>query len=94
MAGYWIVRCPKIKDDEALKQYSERWGVIAARYGADFIAGKGLFETREGEDYARQAIIRFPSYDDAIKCYDDPEYQALLPLVQKAFDRDLTILEG
>lgn len=94
MAGYWIVRSPMVKDDAALKQYAKFWGAIAERYGAEFIAGKGLFETREGDDYARQAIIRFPSYEDAINCYDDPDYQALLPLVKKAFDRELTILAG
>ncbi|MFT4650651.1 MAG: hypothetical protein ACI8XX_002050 [Polaribacter sp.] len=94
MTGYWMVRSPVIKDDDALTQYAKLWGPIAQRYGAEFIAGKGLLQTREGNNYARQAIIRFPSYDDAINCYDDPEYQALLPLVGKAFDRDLTILAG
>lgn len=63
MAGYWKVRSTVVKDEDALKQYAKLWGVISQQYGAKFIAGRGLFETREGEDYARQVIIRFPIYE-------------------------------
>ena len=72
MAGYWIVRGSGIKDDDALKQYGQLWAPIAQKYGAEVIAGRAAIDTREGVDFPRQLIIRFPSYEDAQACYDDP----------------------
>ena len=94
MSAYWIARGGEIKDEKALKQYGELWGPLAQRYGAQIIAGKGQIDTREGKPYARQLVIRFASYDDAVACYEDPDYQALLPIVSKAYDRELVILDG
>ena len=48
----------------------------------------------EGPVYGRNLVIRFDSYADALACYEDPEYQALLPLVERAQARELVILEG
>jgi uncharacterized protein (DUF1330 family) len=94
MAGYWVVRGGEIKDPSALATYSELWPPIAARYGAEIIAGKGKFETREGPDYPRQLIVRFDSYQQALDCYEDQEYQAAKELVHRAYDRELSIVEG
>jgi uncharacterized protein (DUF1330 family) len=94
MAGYWVVRGGEIKDPSALQAYSQLWPPIAARYGAEIIAGKGEFETREGPDYPRQLIVRFDSYQQALDCYEDPEYQEAKKLVRQAYDRELSIVEG
>lgn len=94
MAGYWIVRVGAIKDAEALKAYGQIWARVAPRFGAEILAGRGKFETVEGADYPRQFIIRFASFEVARACYQDPEYQASLPLAVRAYDRDLSILEG
>ena len=94
MAGYWMIRGSEIKDAAALQEYAELWPPIAARYGAEIIAGKGEFDTREGPHYSRQMLVRFDSYALAIACYEDPEYQAAMKLVQQAYERELSILEG
>ena len=94
MAGYWMIRGTEIKDAAALQEYAALWPPIAARYGAEIIAGKGEFDTREGPHYSRQMLVRFDSYALAIACYEDPEYQAALKLVQQAYERELSILEG
>lgn len=94
MAGYWVVRGGEIRDPQALQDYSKLWPPIAARYGAEIIAGKGAIETREGPDYSRQLIVRFDSYQQALDCYEDPEYQAAMELVRRAYDRELSIVEG
>ena len=94
MAGYWMVRGGDIKDEQALQQYAEQWPPIAARFGAEIIAGKGAFETREGGHYPRHLIVRFESYEQALACYDDPEYQRIKVLVDQAYERELSILEG
>lgn len=94
MAGYWIIRGGEIKDPAALQAYAELWPPIAARYGAEIIAGKGEIETREGPGYSRQLIVRFDSYQQALDCYEDAEYQAAKKLVLRAYDRELSIVEG
>ena len=94
MAGYWLVRGGEIRDQAALQEYAEQWGPVAARFGAEIIAGKGAMEIFEGPDYPRQLIVRFESYKKALACYNDPEYQRLKALVEKAYDRELSILEG
>lgn len=94
MAGYWIVRASAIKDEAALKRYGELWAAIALRYDAEIIAGRGQIDTREGTPYPRQLVIRFPSFEAAVNCYEDPEYEAAMAIGLQAFDRELAILEG
>jgi uncharacterized protein (DUF1330 family) len=94
MAGYWVVRGSEIKDAAALQEYGALWPPIAARYGAEIIAGKGEIDTREGPHYSRQLLVRFDSYAQAVACYEDPEYQAAMELVRRAYDRELSIVEG
>jgi uncharacterized protein (DUF1330 family) len=94
MAGYWIVRGAEIRDTDALQEYSKLWPQIAAQFGAEVIAGKGRVETREGPQYKRQLIVRFDSYEQALACYDSPEYQPAKKFAQQAYDRELSIVEG
>ena len=94
MSGYWIVRGSSIKDEDALREYGKLWGPISERYGAEVIAGKGEIETREGNHYPRQLIVKFPSFQDAVDCYEDPEYQAAIAVANKAYQRELSIVEG
>lgn len=94
MAGYWIVRGAEIRDTDALQEYGKLWPQIAAQFGASVIAGKGRMETREGPQYKRQLIVRFDSYEQALACYDSPEYQPAKKLAQRAYDRELCIVEG
>lgn len=94
MSAYWIVRGSVVKDEDALSEYGRLWGPIGERYGAEVIAGKGQIETREGEHYPRQLVVRFPSFQDAVACYEDPEYQAAMVVANKAYDRELSIVEG
>ena len=94
MAGYWIVRGSEIRDQAALQKYGELWASIAARYGAEVIAGRGAVETREGPHFPRQLIIRFDSYQDAVDCYDDADYREAMQYALEAYERELSILEG
>jgi uncharacterized protein (DUF1330 family) len=94
MAGYWVVRGGAIKDQDALQAYGKLWPTIAERFGAEIIAGKAGIETREGPEFPRQLVIRFSSYEQAIACYEDPDYQEAMKLAHQAYDRELSILEG
>ncbi len=94
MAGYWIVRGAQVKDAEAMQEYGKLWPDIAARFGAELIAGKDRVETREGPQFARQLIVRFESYEQALACYDSAEYAPAKKLAQRGSDRELVIIEG
>ena len=94
MAGYWIVRGGETRDAEALQAYGKLWPAIAAQFGAEIIAGRGRSETPEGPQFARQLIVRFDSYEQALACYQSAEYTAANKLAMQASDRELTIVEG
>ena len=50
--------------------------------------------TPEGRDWARNVVIVFASYEQALACYDSPEYQAALSYAKRASVRELFIVEG
>ena len=94
MAGYWIVKAGPVRDIEAQKAYIELYSLVAQRYGAEIIAGRGRIETVEGSDFPRQFIIRFDSFETAQAAYRDPDYQASLAFAARMSDRELSIVEG
>jgi uncharacterized protein (DUF1330 family) len=48
------------------------------RYGGRYLALRGRVEVLEGNWAPRQAaIIEFPSYEDAVRWYESPEYAPL-----------------
>ena len=94
MAGYWIVRGGEITDAEAMRAYAELWPGIAERFGARLLAGKGQSETCEGPSYARNLIVRFDSYEQAVACYHSDEYAPAKAQAQKASARELVIVDG
>ena len=96
MAGYFMIRSTNVADQAAFDEYAKLWAPIAAKYGAKFIAGRGVrHETREGDDYPRNSIVEFPSYEQALACYDDPDYQEALGLAHRAYEqRELVIVES
>ncbi|MCP4769697.1 MAG: DUF1330 domain-containing protein [Gammaproteobacteria bacterium] len=72
----------------------QQYNDFAERFGAEVIAGKGRVETREGPQYARQLIVCFESYEQALACYESPEYQVAMKLALQASERELSIVEG
>ena len=94
MAGYWIVRGGEITDPQAMQAYAELWPQIAAQFGARLLAGKGQAETCEGPSYARNLIVRFDSYEQAVACYHSAEYAPAKAFAQQASARELVIVEG
>jgi len=94
MPGYWIVRASAVENQEAFDEYVRLWPEIAKRYNARALAGRARFEAPEGDKPARVTVIEFPTYEDALACYEDPVYREALPFVNKAGKRDLLIVEG
>ena len=93
MAGYWIVKGGEIGDQAAYDEYAKRWGPVARRFGARILNAGGRLDAREGE-WGRSVIVEFPSFEQAVACYEDEEYQASLPFAHRAYERALAIVEG
>ena len=94
MAGYWIVRASNVTDEDAQREYGKAWAPIAERYHAKIIAGGKRAVTKEGEAVARAVIVEFPSFEQALACYEDPDYLAAAEHGKRASRRDIVIVEG
>jgi len=93
MPGYWMIRSD-VTDREAFAEYAKLASPILAKHGGRFISYGQRHETREGSDVPRNVIIEFPTYEDAVACYDDPDYRASLELARKAMRRELVIVDS
>ena len=91
--GYWIVRVD-ITDMEKYQAYIAANGKPLARHGARFLVRGAPFKSVEGASRSRNAVIEFPSYQDALDCYNSADYQAAIKLREPVSTADLIIIEG
>jgi uncharacterized protein (DUF1330 family) len=75
MPAYWVARS-RIIDPVAYKQYTDRIPAIMKQYGGKVLARGGRYRIMEGpEDFHRFVVIEFPTMEQAIACFESPEYQ-------------------
>ena len=91
--GYWIARID-VHDPEAYKKYVEANARPFALYGARFAVRGGRHEVLEGNGRARNVVLEFDSYQQALDCYRSPEYQYAKSLRDNVSEGDLVIIEG
>ncbi len=91
--GYWIARVD-VRDADGYPAYVETAKPAFERFGANFLARGGDYETMEGPDHARNVVIEFPSKQAAIDCYNSAEYQAAKAIRQTVADAEMVIVEG
>ena len=91
--AYWIARVD-IKNAERYPDYVSTARPAFERFGAKFIVRGGAATPLEGHTRARNVVIEFASLDDALACYNSPEYQAAVKIRQAAAESDLVIVEG
>ena len=66
-----------IVDEQQFSQYAPQVIPLLKKYGAEVVAADVEGIPIEGNPRKMNAIIKFPSTDAALKCYNDPEYQPL-----------------
>ena len=91
--GYWIANA-EWTDMSAMPAYSKANSAVLARYGAQFIARGGAMTVVEGEGRSRFIAIEFPSYEAALACYHDPEYQAAAKIRHSVSEGLMLVVEG
>ncbi|VAV91773.1 FIG01306808: hypothetical protein [hydrothermal vent metagenome] len=93
MKGYWVAHVT-VTDADQYQKYIEGSGVAFKKYGAGILARGGQHTILEGNGHARNVIIEFPSYQDALDCYNSPEYQMAKEKRRDAGIADILIVEG
>lgn len=94
MKGYWIVLGTEVTDQVAQAEYGRLWAPIAEKYQVKINPTEVPPILKEARDTARVIIVEFPTYDDAVACYEDPDYQKAKAFANKAAMRDLLIVKG
>lgn len=91
--GYWIARVD-VTDPDAYRRYTDANGPAFAKFGARFLVRAGAFEAVEGTARSRNVVIEFPSYEQAVACWNSPEYVAARALRLDAGTADVVVIEG
>ncbi|MEP0940921.1 MAG: DUF1330 domain-containing protein [Rhizobiaceae bacterium] len=93
--GYWIGRVD-VTDQDAYMKYVHGNAEAINKYGGRFLVRGGQFENPEGNARARNVVLEFDSYQQALDCYNSPEYQAVIPLraTEGVSQGDFVIIEG
>ena len=91
--AYWIAHVD-VRDPERYKDYVTTAAPAMERHGARFLARGGPFRDLEGPARARNVVIEFPSMEEALACYNSPEYQAAMAVRQEVSEAELLIVEG
>lgn len=91
--GYWIANMD-VRDAEVYDKYRAANAKPFADYGARFLVRGGTQQTREGSVHPRTVVIEFPSYAEAVACYESSAYQSAKEIRLNAADGSLMIIEG
>ncbi len=93
MAAYWIAHV-QVTDADAYGEYAKRATGAIEAHGGEFLARGTRTVWLEGEARERNVVVRFPSLEDAERCYRSAAYQEALTFARGAALRDLCIVEG
>ena len=92
-SAFWIAHVA-VHDDEAYGRYAAIATEAIAAHGGDFLARGGRYRQMEGPDRPRNVVARFPSFEDAVACYESARYQEALGHARGAAERELVIVEA
>ena len=94
MSAYAIVQI-NITNSEPYKDYLSQVTPIVEKYNGEYIVRGGKFQKMLGKwDYERTVVIKFPSYDIAMKWYHSEEYAPVKKIREDNSDGNLIIIEG
>ena len=94
MKAYWIAIYSDLNNLESLKVYAEKATPAIKKFNGKILVRGGKTETLEGTPSPRTVLIEFPSIEDALNCYNSPEYQDAKKFAKEEFNRHIQIIEG
>ena len=91
--GYWIGHVT-VHDPEMYPKYIEAGSIAYKKYGARFLVRGGEFTGMEGNNKERNVVLEFDSYEQALACYNSPEYETARKIRQSCATTDMIVIEG
>ena len=74
-AGYVIAQL-KVTNPENYKEYVNKVTDVVQKFGGEYLVRNGEYQCVEGETkFPRIVVIKFPSYEKALKWYNSDEYK-------------------
>lgn len=93
MPALWIAHV-SVTDEEAYGRYANIATEAITAHGGKFIARGGRYQQMEGRDHSRNVVAKFPTFEDAVACYNSARYQKAVTIAKGASERDLIIVES
>lgn len=93
MAGLWIAHVD-VTDEEKYGRYVAGATEAIQAHGGTFVARGGRYQQLEGQDKARNVVVRFDTFEDAVACYHSDAYQAIVGLAIEGSDRSIVVVEA
>ena len=95
MPAAYVLAQVKLTDESAFQEYKTKVPESVARYGGEYLVRAGRWQTLEGEDpLPRMVVMKFASFEQALKWYNSNEYQSLKDIRGKAAFGNLWLVEG
>ena len=91
--GY-IIGHIKVTNPDTYPEYVRRDTPILESFGAKFVVRGGQGQVLEGQAGDRHVVIEFPSYQEALDAYNDPEYQEVAEIRRASADSVIIVVEG
>lgn len=91
--GYVIARAD-VTDPQAYAAYAKASAAALARHGGKVLVRAGRYEPLEGASRARNVVLEFPTFEQAVAYYRSQEYQAARDLRTGAAVMDIIAVEG
>lgn len=84
-----------VTNPEGYQVYTAQAPATIAAYGGSYRVRGGAHETLEGDwTPNRVVVLEFPDKETALKWYNSPEYQAILPIRKANTTGDMIVVEG
>ena len=91
----YVVSMMSISNAETYREYTDRTPPIVKRYGGKFLARGGDILTVEGEEYKdRMVILEFPSRQNILDWFADPEYQEAKAYRHASSEARILVIDG
>jgi uncharacterized protein (DUF1330 family) len=94
MKAYAIGILNDVQMGPAIAEYLQRIDATLAPYGGRFIVHGGPADVREGANPGDVIILEFPDRAHAVRWYESPGYQEILPLRTENAVSTVLLIEG
>lgn len=95
MPAAYVIAEIEITNPDGYREYTTMVPATVQKYGGRFLVRGGKTEVLEGEwPERRRVVIEFPSYEQAKKWWDSPEYEKPKALRKANSKGRLVLIEG